>query len=60
MGYATLLLNVLQAVNAGFELKALVDAVHEKEKNGASPEEINSYIESLADEALDKLKTLST
>lgn len=49
---AAVLLDVLSLVQAGFELKAIVDSVRAMESKGATPEAIHAYIKGLRDAAL--------
>lgn len=48
MGIATILGYVLQAVQAGFELQAIVDNVRKMQTDGATESDIHMYLRSLA------------
>lgn len=50
------LLKILTLVQAGFELKAIVDTVREKEAGGATQKEISDYLDSLVDRVLQELR----
>ena len=52
---ATVLLDVLSLVQAGFELKGIVDQVQAMEASGSTQEEIHAYLKGLRDVALKDL-----
>lgn len=54
-GAAAILLNVLELVQAGFELKAIVDKVQAMEAAGASQDMVSAYLKGLRDAALKDL-----
>lgn len=55
VGVAAILLNVLELVQAGFELKIIVDKVRALEANGATPDQVTAYLKGLRDAALKDL-----
>ena len=56
-GTAAVLLNVLELVQAGFELKAIVDKVQAMSAAGATDVQISAYLKGLRDAALKDLNT---
>lgn len=55
-GLGAILLDVLALVEAGYELKRIVDTVREKEAAGATRQEISKYLGDLADMVLRELR----
>lgn len=54
-GTAAILLNVLELVQAGFELKAIVDKAQAMSAAGATDDQIHAYLKGLRDAALKDL-----
>ena len=52
MPVATLLLNVLALVQAGFQLNAIVGKVQDMQAKGASDADIHKYLQNLRDAAM--------
>jgi hypothetical protein len=51
-----LLLNVMLLVDAGYELKRIVDTVREMQAAGATDKAVSEYLAALADQVLKDLR----